>query len=359
MLLLLMTFICGNLFLGGSSVIDFSQSSVYIAGTAQNVGPFLTSIRHNVGIISNIFKSSTLMLYSSLDSMNALGDNFENNSIIYVQEAIDGERFDLKPVRLAHGRNRLVNEVRSQMKLKNEPLNSTFLIMMDLDNVNEDPINANVLKDVLSHNDEWDCLSFNRNWYYDIWALRYPRFDANVWSFGADSKRLVRILMKDIKTQLDEFEHPFYPVTSAFNGFAIYKMDFTDSCEYDGKPQEPTGDCEHVSRGPQFHCQKNVIIIKYLSPHIRNLPQFPSQLHRLWYANSKYDVVLAAVVVRWLFTSVWWRSMEPESSSALASSTYQNRNSRGTALGLVGPSPSSSQPQQLWALQCVCKVEGR
>ena len=108
---------------------------------------------------------------------------------------------------------------------------------------------------VMKESDKWDSLSFNREMYYDIWALRYSRFDANVWAFGLDSFALVKIIRRDISSILEESRkmgQPYVPVLSAFNGLAIYKLDKTLNCEYSALCIEfrtpcRDGDCEHVA----------------------------------------------------------------------------------------------------------------
>ena len=55
--------------------------------------------------------------------------------------------------------------------------------MLDADNVNVKPWNLNNIKKYLK-NDNWDSLSFNRDRYYDIWALLYENFKYHCWGYN-------------------------------------------------------------------------------------------------------------------------------------------------------------------------------
>ena len=72
--------------------------------------------------------------------------------------------------------------------------------------------------------DKWDALSFNRRFYYDIWALSIEPFFVN-W---ADDKRPfenpeVTQMMHEYITQKLKKSNGLVECISAFNGFAIYK----------------------------------------------------------------------------------------------------------------------------------------
>ena len=111
-----------------------------------------------------------------------------------------------------------------------------FHIMIDADNVNISPWKiANITKYL--DNDDWDSLSFNRNRYYDIWALLYGNIRHHCWGYNGmgNCQQIVGIMANDIKKRLSKMkEGELFNCYSAFNGFAIYKTQRFKDIRYDG-----------------------------------------------------------------------------------------------------------------------------
>eukprot|EP01036_Dinobryon_divergens_P025174 gene25174-33697_t len=164
-----------------------------------------------------------------------------------------------KPEILAVARTISLNSIHSHVRTNGIDPSKAMMVLMDLDERNFGPtmnfFNKSLLVETMNNAHMWDSVSFNREMYYDIWALRYERFDANVWTFSTDSFALVKIARRDFSRILNESRHAgeqYVPVLSAFNGFAIYKLHRTIGCEYSADCVEfrttcPHGDCEHVS----------------------------------------------------------------------------------------------------------------
>jgi hypothetical protein len=173
------------------------------------------------------------------------------------------EKFEhpIRTVRLAYGRNLLLQVIHNRVTQLNDQ-RKIYLISMDFDDVNTSPFQLEAFENAFRNQIFWDAISFNRKFYYDIWSLRYERFDVNVWNFGSHSKTLRDLITADIVTMLDtKNDSHLYPVLSAFNGFAIYKYQVVDSCYYNGTNEEVFApytsynisrksiyeDCEHVA----------------------------------------------------------------------------------------------------------------
>ena len=80
--------------------------------------------------------------------------------------------------------------------------------------------------------EDWDSVSFNRNNYYDIWALSINPYYLSCAHIGGDagiamSKYIINLLNNANKDDL-------IPCASAFNGFAIYRTDKFVNCRYSG-----------------------------------------------------------------------------------------------------------------------------
>ena len=110
-----------------------------------------------------------------------------------------------------------------------------YFIMMDTNNYScVSPIDATVLSKILE-SDEWDGLSFNRDPYYDMWALSIPPLVLSCWHFHK-AEKAGKVLNKYVVDRLAKLQsHEFLPVISAFNGFAIYRTDKFLNCRYTGK----------------------------------------------------------------------------------------------------------------------------
>jgi len=236
-------------------------STVYITGTAKGVSSCFEVIQKTVYRLAEIFQSYRIIIYyhpidgPAFQSWQIL----DPNVILILEDPTLFERSPYKTEVLTVARNKLLSSVHEDMKINNVQSNNSFMILMDLDDRNfgprMHPLNISLLMNVMKESDKWDSLSFNREMYYDIWALRYSRFDANVWAFGLDSFALVKIIRRDISSILEESRkmgQPYVPVLSAFNGLAIYKLDKTLNCEYSALCIEfrtpcRGGDCEHVA----------------------------------------------------------------------------------------------------------------
>jgi hypothetical protein len=116
-----------------------------------------------------------------------------------------------------------------------------YFIMMDSDDVCSTPINTDVLHKHLKNNISWDALSSNRPDYYDIWALQYDDFIFHCRGFSTSNYYVVRYMKHHITNILNNTSD-YFPVYSAFNGFAIYKLNKFTDCRYDGVTQKYSDD---------------------------------------------------------------------------------------------------------------------
>ena len=110
-----------------------------------------------------------------------------------------------------------------------------YFIMMDCDDVNCKKCEPSILKKYLLRED-WDALSFNTSpKYYDIWGLSiypycfsYNHFENNVKNYD--------IIQSYVEKKLKQLpEGNLLTCISAFNGFAIYRINKFVNCKSDGK----------------------------------------------------------------------------------------------------------------------------
>lgn len=254
--------------------MDLSKKKIVIAGCGQNIQSYIHTVFKNIYTIARLFADYKIVIFENgstdqtLEILNAY-EKKDSNIILLTERNIPVPHY-LHPPRVAYCRNRLLEKIDASFS------HFDYLIMMDLDDICATPIQIEHFKNIFK-NTVWDSVSFNRKKYYDIWALRYPPFVKNCWNFARREQCLHYI------TQLGHHivhllkNNNMMPVFSAFNGFAIYKMDKIANCKYDGMNKERLmgnlarniTDCEHVA----FHYD---MMKKYDARHfISSLVLFP------------------------------------------------------------------------------------
>lgn len=231
MLLLAANGVCAAV--GGNSIL-------YVMGCAKDVAQFLPKVKRNVYGITKLFTTYRVVIYSDSLSYSAFEDwRKKDDKVEIVRENFNHPS---RTTRLAFGRNALLANIHSQAKAnKEQTLENSYLLVLDFDDINTRPLNMTAVETVLTDPkvaNEWDAVSFNRGYYYDIWALRYSRFNVNVWNFGAQSSMMRDIIEADLISLLNPNEAQLFPVESAFNGIAFYRLKSTLNCAYNGTNSE-------------------------------------------------------------------------------------------------------------------------
>ncbi|GAX81146.1 hypothetical protein CEUSTIGMA_g8579.t1 [Chlamydomonas eustigma] len=296
---------------GGASNMTSSSdvverfNKVYITGTIKEARVYLPSIMGNTYILASLFPSYSIIFacddeenvkilsqWSKVDpKVKILYKNVEN--MTWHQDKIPWHGSYGRTDKLALARNMLLDEVQRQqsqdLQHSTTQDKQALMVVTDLDDVSENILNTTMMQHVLQRSDEWDSVSFNTGeHYYDVWALRYGSPEVNVWSYdfvikdpsmsNASSWDTINNEKARIKTTLRQYNGSFFPVASAFNGIALYKLQYIEGCSYVGweKWADPTNkisegwhDCEHV---PFHKCmiQRNkarVVIFTPSSPY--------------------------------------------------------------------------------------------
>jgi len=137
----------------------------------------------------------------------------------------------MRTVRIAKARNACLEQL---YKLPNVQ----YHMMIDSDDRCANKWNIDLIRTYLQGGNgdgDWDCISFNRKNYYDIWALLFDDFKHHCWGFAsrADNNKVVETMRKEITRKLNNANNSI-EVMSAFNGFAIYKTGRFSGFQYDG-----------------------------------------------------------------------------------------------------------------------------
>jgi hypothetical protein len=205
----------------------------YICGCVLNCEKYLNNVFNNILKIGKLFNNyKVIVAYdnSNDESLNILLEYqkiYDNIEIIINKN----EKSIYKTENIKNARNSILNFIKNDVN--NELYD--FFIMMDLDDVCEKEINVNILEKYL-YNNEWDSLSFNKYDYYDIWALSIEPYVTSCWHWSIkqnDSLYVKNIMENYIKNKLKSInENELLECYSAFNGFAIYRIEKFINCVY-------------------------------------------------------------------------------------------------------------------------------
>ena len=187
-----------------------------ICGTVKNCAPFLEKVFENIEIISKIFEDYNIVIAydnsddNSLAILNMYKRIYQDKFILHINSEPLSE---FRVYNIAKARNKCLDTIRTQFP------EYDYFIMIDCDNVCSSPVKIESLLYYLNINTDWDALTFNKDPYYDLWALsKYP------YSFSCmhfkDWKAWGTFIEQIIKNTPPK---TLIPCLSAFNGFAIYR----------------------------------------------------------------------------------------------------------------------------------------
>lgn len=200
-----------------------------ICGTVKNCGSFLNKVFKNIETIGQIFQDYKIIISYDHSSDNSL-DILKSYQSIYDNFILYIENEPPTPYRthnIARARNRCLDTIRNNFN------DYEYFIMIDCDNVCSNPVNIEHILYYLTINTEWDAISFNKEPYYDTWALsKYPYVFSNMHfknyeQYGAFIENIIKQTPKGT----------LIPCLSAFNGFAIYRTNKFINYFYDPKPR--------------------------------------------------------------------------------------------------------------------------
>ncbi len=245
------------------------KKSIIIVGVIKNGEKYLENIFKNIHNIGNFFKKYKILLYEndSIDNtkqiiFNEISKHSDKIEYICGDEVKLDEKFPYRTLRLAHIRNILLNKV-----ISDEIYNKyDYMLNMDMDDVNEKPYIYETFDKIFQYDESiWDIQTIHqREIYYDVWAFRKKGYiDFDCWEKVNES--LENMCKEEaIKKYVTKCQKPYsitrglIPVTSAFGGAGIYKIDFLKkaiNARYIGiKRMNKRSDivhyretCEHVS----------------------------------------------------------------------------------------------------------------
>jgi hypothetical protein len=195
--------------------------------TVRDCAVYLPKIFINLNRLRTLFDEFVLIVAydNCIDNSESLLKKYQDASSFPVHLLKIDNPSPHRTIRIANARNACLEKL--------ETLDVTTHFVIDADDVNVELWNLQLLKYYLGRQD-WDVLTFNRNDYYDIWALMYPPFQHHCWGFSRYSRAVVECMKKDVVCRLENCEE-WVPCQSAFNGFAMYKTKKFKGIRYDGE----------------------------------------------------------------------------------------------------------------------------
>jgi hypothetical protein len=220
------------------------DSKCCICGTVRNCGKYLERVLKNMELIGALFSSYKIIIsydVSSDSSLEILQKYQELHSDTMILHGNTELMHEFRVYNIAKARNKCLDIIREQFSTYE------YFIMMDCDDVCSDIRDLDPLKYYLYNSEltnsnsswvknihsSWDSISFNKDPYYDLWALsKYP------YSFSCMHFKDYLDWGKYINTVIAKTPpKTLIPCLSAFNGFAIYKTNKFLNCYYDPKPR--------------------------------------------------------------------------------------------------------------------------
>ena len=230
------------------------QYNVIFGGTVRDSEKYIKENLDNIEKCGKLFNSFKVVIYENDSKDNTrklLNDNKKDNYIYLFEDNITEP---LRTVRLANGRNKVLNKIREL----NKDNKYQYMIIVDLD---DRTVSGNFINTIYTNflYDDWDVLTGNQSdQYYDLWALRMINF------LDYDC---IKAMYSDMSKQLpgyqthiiDKMKHyepgQLLDVKSAFGGIAIYKLNsIPDTCKYIGNNDDGSEISEHV---PFNQCLKD------------------------------------------------------------------------------------------------------
>ena len=210
--------------------------------SVKNCEKYLSIIFKNLNSLSERFKTFyVIFVYDNCnDNSEKLLNEYKNISkfkVFVIHNENNNSKY--RTIRIASSRNIYLDIVYNQIQ------DVDFHIVIDADDINCQVWNIDLIIHYLNI-DEWDSLSFNRTYYYDIWALLYDDYKHHCWGFTHNINfnpynhykdfKLLKHMEKDIQQKLSYLKNnELYEVLSAFTGFAIYRTNKFYNIKYDGE----------------------------------------------------------------------------------------------------------------------------
>jgi len=208
-----------------------SKTKCFIGGCAKNCSKYIDKVFANIKQLETVFDEiHVIVAYdeskdNTLELLEVQKKLFNKFNLIINTKPLTNIRTE----NISNARNLVLNKIKEYYTPEWK-----YFIMIDCDDVCEFPMDLNVLKKNLTRYD-WDSLSFNREYYYDTWALSYDPYIFSCWNWP-NANQVVETMTNTLQTKLSKLKSDeLFLCYSAFNGFGIYRTSKFLNCVYDWK----------------------------------------------------------------------------------------------------------------------------
>jgi hypothetical protein len=232
---------------------DLKQYNVIFAGTVRNVEKYIQKSLTHIEKCGKKFNDYAVIIYEN-DSADSTRQILEENKKVNYHYIFENDiKEPMRAVRIANGRNKILDKMREI----NEGNYYDYLIVLDLDDINESGRFIDSIETCFKHSG-WDVLTGNQTGrYYDLWALRKKGdMEYDCWEMVSKNSSDPNATYKYVESKFKTYPPgELLEVDSAFGGAAIYKISsIPESCRYFGMDAARIERCEHVG----FHkCLKD------------------------------------------------------------------------------------------------------
>lgn len=244
-----------------------TESNIVIVGLVRDCQ---ATVAADLNRIHNSFRDAKKIKYilvasdckdNTYKSIEKLQSNY---SINYINLGNLEKNIPARTERIAYCRNSYLKELKANESYKN----TDYVIVADLDGVN-DLINIKSVRSCWELKIDWDvCFPNQLAPYYDIWALRHPLWcpydyieknhflrTFNLSEFSINNTSLLTKMIRIPKNSA------VIEVQSAFGGIGIYKYECMKISTYIGKNSYHKEVCEHVYFHQKLYENKKRLII--------------------------------------------------------------------------------------------------
>ena len=254
-----------------------ADSNVFICGTVRNCEQYLDTVFNNIKLLTDLFADFRIIIaYDKSDDKSLLKlvnqkSNYSDKMDILINK---DPMYHHRTMNISKARNACLNKMHEHI---NAGFSAEYFIVVDMDDVCSSNMNIDVLKRAMIKQDKWDSISFNREGYYDIWALSIDSYIYSCWGWYnpliAVNKTKTYIIDKLKKTPPDELVE----CRSAFNGLAVYKTAKFINCKYDWRMPK-----QYMSMDELFENQRAVGFL-YSVSHLDKSTDEPDCEHRAFH----------------------------------------------------------------------------
>ena len=248
-----------------------NKPSAYICGCVRNCAEYLLRVFSNIDKLTNIMDQwQIIMIY----------DHSDDNTLYFLKElqkrhgGEDKMKILFNPYPRSPHRTQNIANARNcglkyiyegiepgSNKRKYEHNPYPYFIWIDCDDVGAHELDVDKIAPFFKRTNDWDCLTFNRPIYYDLWALSFEPYVVSCWNWQHKSIDVIHRMQKVITEKLASMkEDELFECYSAFNGFGIYKTDKFRNCFYDWI----TDFLHNLPRASVNHCIREFGMVPYI-----------------------------------------------------------------------------------------------